>query len=226
MNLKNRIPLLALLCIGLFASNQARAFYNPQTGRWLNRDPLNEPGFLVLSQQPSPPWLNNRILNRNPATASCPFCRNGQGRSSPVPRQATSQAHFKYQNNLYDFVGNDPTDGYDINGLLNSGTCTVAAESAVTVAAGIAALPAEAIILGTVIAAEGVVITYELCPKIRICSPGRYTFCWKTEDWFETNPNSPWEGERLCKYKCNDGQVHLGVGTECDNDPIYIPSPF
>ncbi len=36
--------LLALL-LSLFTGQQVHAFYNPTTGRWLNRDPIGEPGF-------------------------------------------------------------------------------------------------------------------------------------------------------------------------------------
>jgi len=34
----------------LFWAETASAFYNPQTGRWLSRDPIGESGFLVLSK--------------------------------------------------------------------------------------------------------------------------------------------------------------------------------
>jgi hypothetical protein len=48
MNVKNKIRLLVILSIGLLMSNQAKAFYNPQTGRWLSRDPIGEKGELNL----------------------------------------------------------------------------------------------------------------------------------------------------------------------------------
>ena len=37
-----------LLVAGLLAAAPARAFYNPQTGHWLNRDPMEEQGGLNL----------------------------------------------------------------------------------------------------------------------------------------------------------------------------------
>ncbi len=48
MNLKNKILPFVLLSIGLLTSNQAIAFYNPQTGRWLSRDPKREDAGLNL----------------------------------------------------------------------------------------------------------------------------------------------------------------------------------
>jgi hypothetical protein len=44
MNLKNMNRILVFLFVGLPFSNQAKAFYNPQTGRWLSRDPVAEQG--------------------------------------------------------------------------------------------------------------------------------------------------------------------------------------
>ena len=40
-----------------FTAFQAQAYYNPQTGRWLSRDPIGEPGFQVLRLQTHcPEW--------------------------------------------------------------------------------------------------------------------------------------------------------------------------
>jgi hypothetical protein len=36
--------LMVLACVILFACHEARAFYNPSTGRWLSRDPITEKG--------------------------------------------------------------------------------------------------------------------------------------------------------------------------------------
>ena len=33
------------LALGVIAANTGEAFYNPSTGRWINRDPIGEPGF-------------------------------------------------------------------------------------------------------------------------------------------------------------------------------------
>lgn len=42
------------LVVGLLLvlANDALAFYNPQTGHWLSRDPINEVGFKVLTRNP------------------------------------------------------------------------------------------------------------------------------------------------------------------------------
>ena len=39
---------IALVLLGLLVGRDALAFYNPQTGRWLNRDPINEIGSKIL----------------------------------------------------------------------------------------------------------------------------------------------------------------------------------
>lgn len=39
--------LISALLLWLAFVPLAQAFYNPSTGRWLNRDPLGEPGFEV-----------------------------------------------------------------------------------------------------------------------------------------------------------------------------------
>jgi hypothetical protein len=44
------LMLLWLLC----AAQSAQAFYNPTTGRWLNRDPLGDAAFFVLHSQGKP----------------------------------------------------------------------------------------------------------------------------------------------------------------------------
>lgn len=39
-----RTVAVAMVLLGLFVGRDALAFYNPQTGRWLNRDPIGERG--------------------------------------------------------------------------------------------------------------------------------------------------------------------------------------
>jgi hypothetical protein len=53
MNRKKTGWLLALV-LGLFAGQQAHAFYNPSAGKWLNRDPLGEESFLLLPSASRP----------------------------------------------------------------------------------------------------------------------------------------------------------------------------
>ena len=40
------ILMLTIVLLGISLSREAQAFYNPSTGRWLNRDPLGEAGGL------------------------------------------------------------------------------------------------------------------------------------------------------------------------------------
>ncbi len=44
----NRVMFLVLTLLGLTLVQNAQAFYNPSTGRWLNRDPLGEKGGINL----------------------------------------------------------------------------------------------------------------------------------------------------------------------------------
>ena len=56
------------VCLLSILTNNAMAFYNPQTGHWLNRDPLGEPGFEVLKRQSASPLAggpNRYIFVRN-----------------------------------------------------------------------------------------------------------------------------------------------------------------
>ena len=48
MKLKTIATVVLLACAMWFTSPEARAFYNPSTGRWLNRDPIRERGGLNL----------------------------------------------------------------------------------------------------------------------------------------------------------------------------------
>ena len=43
-----RTAVVSVVLLGLLLSQAALAFYNPQTGRWLSRDPLGEMGFETL----------------------------------------------------------------------------------------------------------------------------------------------------------------------------------
>jgi len=54
-----RIAKLALLaCVLLLTAHAAPAFYNPQSGRWLSRDPIEEKGGLLLYA-----FINNNPVN-------------------------------------------------------------------------------------------------------------------------------------------------------------------
>ena len=47
MDAKHR-TVVPVLLLSLLLGHEALAFYNPQTGRWLNRDPINEIGSKIL----------------------------------------------------------------------------------------------------------------------------------------------------------------------------------
>ena len=48
MKTNNRLPMLLSVLLLAVGVQEASAFYNPQTGRWLNRDPMGEEGGLNL----------------------------------------------------------------------------------------------------------------------------------------------------------------------------------
>ncbi|MEI2725052.1 MAG: RHS repeat-associated core domain-containing protein [Verrucomicrobiota bacterium] len=39
-----RFGVMILMCVMWFTAHEAQAFYNPSSGRWLNRDPIGERG--------------------------------------------------------------------------------------------------------------------------------------------------------------------------------------
>ena len=73
MRNRNKIGWLWLaLVVGLITAAPAHAFYNPQTGHWLNRDPINEFGFITLISDGTGYDLGQeenlyRFLNDNPS---------------------------------------------------------------------------------------------------------------------------------------------------------------
>lgn len=57
MKTKRSATVVLALCSMTFVAHEALAFYNPQTGRWLNRDPLGDKGFHAVTaekEQPQP----------------------------------------------------------------------------------------------------------------------------------------------------------------------------
>jgi hypothetical protein len=46
--MRTKLMMLMLVLLGLMASREAQAFYNPSTGRWLSRDPVAEKGGLNI----------------------------------------------------------------------------------------------------------------------------------------------------------------------------------
>ncbi|MFO1513960.1 MAG: RHS repeat-associated core domain-containing protein [Verrucomicrobiota bacterium] len=58
MKAKRWATLMLFACAMLFACREARAFYNPQTGRWLSRDPIGERGGVSLYEA----FCNNPLV--------------------------------------------------------------------------------------------------------------------------------------------------------------------
>ena len=83
-------------CSLLFLVHDALAFYNPQTGRWLSRDPIGERGSSLLERSGTA-----HSLDRFDSIAGK---RSGQ---SPI-------RHEEF--NLYNFIENAPTIYVDIDG--------------------------------------------------------------------------------------------------------------
>lgn len=95
MKMKRVTVMLCVVLWGLLAQEKAFAFYNPSTGRWLNRDPIQDHAFGAI-----------RVHNLAPSTFR------------PVktirPRPAELDV---YQGNPYQFVFNAPANYYDYDGL-------------------------------------------------------------------------------------------------------------
>ena len=68
MNLKHNTFLVIFASIAFlkFATGAALAYYNPQTGRWLSRDPAGEPGFQLVQ------WAGRPLRAYSPVPALPP----------------------------------------------------------------------------------------------------------------------------------------------------------
>ena len=65
---------MVFVCAMLFAASTVHAFYNPSTGRWLNRDPLASQSPIVVQ------GINQEFLSsENPELAPALFVRNNPG---------------------------------------------------------------------------------------------------------------------------------------------------
>jgi len=67
--------------------------YNPKLGRWMNRDPIDEPGFLIMQRSPEPTTPNVQSY-------------------APTATTVSSAG-----DNLYSYVSNDPVAFIDPSGL-------------------------------------------------------------------------------------------------------------
>ena len=89
-----QILTLCMSLLGVLLGQQAQAFYNPSTGRWLSRDPIDEAGFeLAFTKQ-----------------SALPDDAEEEITLEAIPGQPI-------QGNLYCFVSNEPVSGVDSLGL-------------------------------------------------------------------------------------------------------------
>lgn len=88
--MKTNSTLLSLALVWLTLPSSGWAFYNPESGRWLNRDPIAELGFRLL------------VSGVQPFLVSEPY----EEREQENPREL----------NVYAFVLNDPLDYVDPDG--------------------------------------------------------------------------------------------------------------
>ena len=88
MKAKTNAVLVILALLAYFSGlYTASAFYDPNTQRWLNRDPVSERGFILLKLK-----------------------------SSLLFRAFTPPSNMLVYDNLYDFCGNDPVTSIDPKG--------------------------------------------------------------------------------------------------------------
>ena len=132
-----QILMLTLLLLGVSLAREAQAFYNPSTGRWLSRDPIEEEGHDTLYYADGGhTTINERVDNlngyafvrNNPAgfidrfglSSSCPTC--GPNVTSPLAHLIskldttwtsiwTSSQRDKACTGLVDFWDKDPVRG-------------------------------------------------------------------------------------------------------------------
>lgn len=103
----------------------AHRVYSPKLGRWLSRDPINEPGFAMTPQTPDvegpstmdlalePPDPNMLALN---SVSNNPIVRAQVAQSMQLP--SSPMASGSPQSNPYAYVANDPINHRDASGLL------------------------------------------------------------------------------------------------------------
>jgi len=101
---------LLLVCV-----EQAMAMYNPQTGRFLSRDPRGELGFELMQRASGVANPNaGRVLNRQSIPRAA---RVNQGRIF----QRAEERLLNEDSNPYLFVANDSINRFDVLGLLPVG---------------------------------------------------------------------------------------------------------
>ncbi len=104
MNVEWQTLFFGFALTGLFSTQQASAVYNPQTGRWLSRDPIDEPGFQLMQRanalRPAGGRADlpaGRLFRRDPINEH----GIGMASRSPVARREHSNDSI----NAVDFLG-------------------------------------------------------------------------------------------------------------------------
>ena len=87
-----------VLLAALSAPHLASAYYDPGVQRWINRDPLGEPGFEAIRSA-------NRIINAEAVI------------HLPSPARVTTAMGAIESANFYTFIKNHPTGIFDPLGL-------------------------------------------------------------------------------------------------------------
>jgi len=127
--MKSKILPIVFAFVTLLATNNASAYYNPQTGRWLSRDPLGEPGFELIRTANTVPRVGQvvsaaslppgRWINRDP------FHEAGFDSEAGIKSSASDEKNDSLDGpNLYSFVQNDSIRNIDSFGLLKFSGCS------------------------------------------------------------------------------------------------------
>ena len=115
-NQKNKSYMIGLL-VWLTAVQTGWSFYNAQTGRWLSRDPVGEPGF--------------QLLQRAGAMVQ-PAGHVPQSGGQRIKRDLSTGAGQSENSNVYAYVGNSPAIKVDFLGLLKFDGCTATEQAELT----------------------------------------------------------------------------------------------
>src|SRR6516162_8671510 len=144
MKLQTKTFAITFSCVALlhFATGVAHAYYNPQTGRWLSRDPAGEPGFELLRSVGAVPRAastdvaalpQGRWFNRDPlgetqrisATSALQPTLQADAEDEPAVRPGDARG----SESSYGFIDNDPVNTVDCLGLLKFKACTADEQS-------------------------------------------------------------------------------------------------
>ncbi len=103
--------MLTLLMLGMSLGHEAQAFYNPNTGRWLNRDPILEVGHRVLD---SVNWAKQEKPKASPSTYGMSRCNSKSCTDGYALFQSpTKQGGDRFE---FQFCQNDPLNLIDVDG--------------------------------------------------------------------------------------------------------------